>query len=90
MSDQLKALWGRLLGTIPNDQQFDLWAALHTPEIIRQGILKTAQKNLSVGGTMSTDHRIRFAAKVMITASALRKEHAENREKLSQEFWGNR
>src|SRR5713101_1770023 len=34
--------------------------------LIKQGMLKTAQKNLSVGSTMSTDHKVRFASKVMI------------------------
>jgi hypothetical protein len=46
--NNLKALWGRLLGEIPNNQQFDFWTAMHCPQIIKQGMLKTAQKNLSV------------------------------------------
>ena len=88
--NELKALWGQLLGEIPSDQQFDLWFALHSPEVVRRGILKTAQKNLSAGGTMCADHKIRFASKCMITASALQKAHAENRTKLQQEFGGAR
>ena len=48
----LKSLWGKLLGTIPGDAQFDYWGAMHSPETIRHGILKTAQKNLSVGSTI--------------------------------------
>jgi hypothetical protein len=83
---ELKTLWSRTLGEIPNDQQFELWSALHAPEVIRHGVLKTAQKNLSMGGTMSSDHKIRFAAKVMLTATAAHKEHAANRETLRQEF----
>jgi hypothetical protein len=86
--NELKALWGRLLGRIPSDQQFDFWSALHSPEVIRQGILKTTQKNLSVGGTMSEDHKTRFASKVMLTLSAQREENVANSEKLSQEFEG--
>jgi len=85
---ELKALWGRLLGQIPNEQQFDFWSAMHSPEVIKQGILKTAQKNLSIGGTMCDDHRIRFASRVMNTLSARDEEHAANREKLRQEMEG--
>lgn len=84
--NELKTLWGKLLGKIPGDPQFDYWSALHTPEVIKQGILQTAKKNLGVGGTMDDDHRLRFAANVMNTLSARNKEHAANREKLQQEF----
>jgi hypothetical protein len=88
--NDIKTLWGRLLGKIPSDQQFDYWSASHALDIIKQGILKTAQKNLSNGGTMDDDHKIRFASKCMLTLTARDKEHAENREKLRQEFGGNR
>ena len=37
----------------------------HDVETIHRGILKTIQKNLAVNGTMSEDHKIRFASKVM-------------------------
>lgn len=86
--NELKQLWSHVLGDLPSDQQFDLWAALHSVDIVRQGILKTAQKNLSTGGTMSTDHKIRFASKCMLTATALKKAHEENRAKLAREFGG--
>jgi hypothetical protein len=64
---ELKALWGRFLGTIPSDAQFDLWVMLHSIETVHRGILKTIQKNLAVNGMMSDDHKIRFASKVMNT-----------------------
>ena len=51
-------------------------------------ILRAATKNQTMGETMSQDHRIRFACKVMLTASALRKENAEKHERLRQEFEG--
>jgi hypothetical protein len=79
-------LWHQLLGEIPSDQQVDLWSALHTPEVIRRGILKTAQKNMSFGSTMSADHKLRFASKVMITATAQKIEHTANRDKVRREF----
>lgn len=81
---ELKLLWRKLLGQIPSDQQFDFWSAVHSPEIVKQGILKTCRKNLSIGGTMDDDHRIRFASKVMNTLSARKDEHAANRERLRQ------
>jgi hypothetical protein len=86
--NELKALWGKVLGEIPSDQQFEMWYALHTFEVIRRGILKTAQKNLSTGSSMSADHKVRFAAKVMLNATALCKEHAANRARLQSEMEG--
>jgi hypothetical protein len=68
--NELKILWGKLLGTIPGDSQFDFWAAMHSPETIHHGILKTAQKNLSIGSTMSDDHKTRFASRVMLSSTA--------------------
>jgi phytoene/squalene synthetase len=84
--NELKALWGKLLGEIPSEQQWTFWAMSHSVEVIRHGILKTAQKNLSTGGTMSADHKIRFASKVMITATTTRQVNAENRERLNREM----
>ena len=86
--NELKALWGRLLGQIPSDAQFDFWTAMHSPEVIEHSILKTTQKNLSVNGTMSQDHKVRFASKVMLIQSERNMSHAANREKLRQEFEG--
>jgi hypothetical protein len=63
---QLIELWTGLLGTAPADEQFTVWTALHAPEIIRQGILRTAAKDLSLGKTMTLDYKIRFASKVML------------------------
>ena len=85
---ELKTLWGRLLGETPSDQQFEFWSLLHTPEVIKRGILKTAQKNLSTGGMMSADHKLRFAARVMLTQTQRDTEHAANREKLQKEMTG--
>jgi hypothetical protein len=86
--NELKLLWGELLGKIPSDQQWTFWGLMHTPTAIHRAILKTTQKNLSVGGTMSEDHKLRFASKVMLTGSAQRKENAANKERLRQEFEG--
>ena len=83
---ELINLWQRTLGDPPNDRQFEIWAASHTEDIIRRAILKTATKNQTMGGTMSDDHRIRFASKVMITLTTQKTEHAANREKLNAEF----
>ncbi len=85
---QLIDLWERTLGTSPAEEQFVIWSESHTADIVRQAILKTATKNQTMGGTMSKDHKIRSASKVMLTLSAQREEHTANREKLSQEFEG--
>jgi hypothetical protein len=83
---ELINLWKRTLGALPAEQQFVIWTESHPADIVRQAILKTATKNQTMGGTMSEDHRVRFASRVMLTLSAQRKEHAENRKKLADEF----
>jgi len=85
---QLIELWTALLGTPPADEQFTVWAALHTPEVVRQGILKTAAKDLSLGKTMTLDYKIRFASKVMLTHTERNTSNALNRQRLSEEFEG--
>lgn len=85
---ELKTLWGRLLGEVPSDQQWAFWATTHSLDIIRHGILKTAQKSLSMGGTMSDDHKLRFASKVMLTQQARNEENRANRERLATELNG--
>jgi hypothetical protein len=85
---ELKNLWGQFLGGIPCDQQWAFWATIHSPEVIRNGVLQTVKKNLSVGGIMSDDYKLRFASKVMITSESRNEEHAENRERLAAEMEG--
>jgi hypothetical protein len=65
--NELKSLWKQFLGTVPDDGQWNLWTALHTWATIRHGVLKTAEKNMALHGSMSEDHKIRFASKVMNT-----------------------
>lgn len=83
---ELKELWEKMLGKPPADDQFTVWMAMHTLDVVRQAILKTAAKNLSLGRTMSPDYKIRFASKVMLTQTERSTVHAANREKLQQEF----
>jgi hypothetical protein len=85
----LKSLWAKVLGQpVPSEQQFIIWMESHPSDVVRYGILRAATKNQMMGGSMSQDHKIRFASKVMLTLSALRQENAANREKLRQEFEG--
>jgi hypothetical protein len=79
-------LWTKVLSDPPSDEQFALWTALHTPEVVRQGILRTAAKDLSLGKTMSSDYKVRFASKVMLTQTERNAAHATNREKLREEL----
>ena len=83
---ELKNLWTRLLGKIPSDQQWGFWEVSHTPAVIRQGILRATQKNLSIGGTMDDDRKLRFASAVMLDQTRRNEEHAANRERLRQEM----
>jgi hypothetical protein len=85
---ELIQLWGKMLGELPRTEQFTVWAALHTPEVVRQGILRTAAKDLSLGKTMTLDYKIRFASKVMITQTERNTSNAINRQRLSEEFEG--
>lgn len=66
-TDELIKLWTKTLGEPPTSQQFEIWIALHKPEIIERAILKTAMKNIALGGTMSLDHKARFASQVMLS-----------------------
>jgi hypothetical protein len=43
---------------LPDDEQFYLWTNLHTSEVVRQAILKTAGKNLQLGKTMTAEHKV--------------------------------
>jgi hypothetical protein len=83
---ELITLWERTLGTAPPEPQFVIWTESHATDLVRKAILKTATKNQTMGGTMSLDHQVRFASKVMLTLSEQRQEHSENRRRLEQEF----
>lgn len=64
----LKTFWAQCeLGQPPSDGQFIVWLELHKYEVVRQGIARTAMKNLQLRGQMSLDYKIRFASKVMRT-----------------------
>lgn len=83
---QLKELWETMLGTPPADEQFTVWTAMHTPEVVRQAILRTAAKNLSLGKTMTLDYKVRFASKVALTQTERNAANAANRARLDHEF----
>src|ERR1700730_8326438 len=63
---ELIDLWTRTIGNPPSVQQFEIWMATHTPDVIKIGIIKTATKNAMMGGLMSVEHRVKFASKVML------------------------
>jgi hypothetical protein len=69
-------------------EQFGLWSAMHTDSVVRQGILKTARKNIDLGGAMTPEHKVKFASKVMLMATSQNLQNAANRESLRQEFEG--
>ncbi len=85
-SDELKTLWAKTLGELPDDEQFYLWTNLHTAEVVRQAILKTAGKNLQLGKTMAAEYKVRFASKVMSTLTDQNRQNARNREALQAEM----
>jgi len=71
-------LWKRTLGVPPTDAQFAIWEGLHTPEVMKRAILKTAVKNQQLNSTMSLDHRLRFASKVMLALTSQAAERAHS------------
>jgi hypothetical protein len=86
MLTELVTLWERTLGAPPNEQQFAIWTELHSQDTVRRAILKTAIKNQQLNGTMSPDHKFRFASRVMMTLSEQAARNAINRARLRQEF----
>lgn len=86
MNTNLKALWEDTLGESPTKEQFAIWEALYTPEVIKRAILKTAMKNQSLKGQMTLEHRQRFASRVMMTLTEQAAEHAANRALLHDEM----
>ncbi len=86
--EELIQLWTKMLGELPGTTQFEIWMALHTPDVVKLGILRTAAKDLSLGKTMSLDYKIRFASKVMLVQTGRAAEHVANRAKLCAEFGG--
>jgi predicted deacetylase len=85
-SGELNTLWAKTLGELPDEEQFYLWTNLHTSEVVRQAILKTAGKNLQLGKTMTAEHKVRFASKVMLTLTAQNTANARNREALQADM----
>lgn len=85
MLTELITLWERTLGTPPNEQQFAIWAELHSQGTVRRAILKTAIKNQRLNGTMSPDHKFRFASRVMMTLTEQAVTNAANRARLDEE-----
>src|SRR2546421_1103307 len=79
---ELIKLWERLIGTAPSQQQFEIWMAQFDFEITKQGILKTAMKNMSLDGLMTAEHRVQFASKCMIMQAQRDSEHSTNRAAL--------
>ena len=82
----MKELWKQTLGALPSETQWAIWQGLHTPEVIKRAILKTAIKNQQLDGTMSDDYKLRFASKVMNTLTEQSAEHAANRAQLQAEM----
>jgi hypothetical protein len=78
--ENVRELWMKVLGEPPSDQQFGVWLESHGADVVRRGILKAATKNLQMGGTMSQDHAIRFASKVMLTTQAAQRYVAHQNE----------
>lgn len=85
---ELINLWTTMLGTPPAEEQLTVWTALHTPEVVRQAILKTAAKDLSLGKKMTLDYKIRFASKVMLVRTERNASNSLNRRRLSEDFEG--
>jgi hypothetical protein len=63
----LEALWRELIPSFcPSSEQFKLWLIRFGFETASYGVTETAAKRLRMGTTMSADHMLRFASRVMI------------------------
>ena len=74
---ELKKQWERLLSIepLPEDDQFDIWLALHDAPTVAKAITQLAIKYKKLGGAMERDYVIRFASAVM---SRLSREHQQS------------
>ena len=63
--NELRTLWDRLLGNPPDLVQFEVWRLAHSFEVVQHGIIKVAEKNLSMQRLMEPDHRLRYCSSVM-------------------------
>jgi len=86
---QLIQLWKSTMGNPPSPEQFAIWGALHSPEVIRKAIVKTAVRSQTMNGRMEQDHRLRFASKVMMSLTEQYSQNAQNQDRLRQEFTPN-
>jgi hypothetical protein len=43
---ELMDIWERKLGSTPSAAQFEIWACLHSPQVIKDAILATARGTL--------------------------------------------
>jgi hypothetical protein len=84
----MQELWRSTLGEPPMLEQFGVWAAMHTEDVVRLAILRTARKNISLNGTMSLEYKMRFASKVALVQSQRNAEHALNKARLQAEMSG--
>jgi hypothetical protein len=58
-------LWQRLMdGNTPLESQFLFWLSIHTPEVLREAIIRTATKNAKMDGKMDLNYRLRFCSRV--------------------------
>jgi len=64
-TNELRTLWDRLLGNLPDLVQFEVWRLVHSFEVVQHGIIKTAEKNMALHRQMDADHRLRYCSSVM-------------------------
>jgi len=63
--------WGSLIPHyLPAPKQFDLWLGRHDYTTVLHAITQTAKKAIKLNGTMTPEHMVRFASKVMNTTAA--------------------
>jgi hypothetical protein len=79
--ETLMGIWERTLDNTPPREQFELWAVDNSHQVIKEGIVATAKKNLKNlrdGGAMSQDYRLKFASDVMNVRTARNNKYAAN------------
>ena len=63
-------LWtSTIKGPLPTREQFSLWMALHSDDVVFHGIATTAKKFIQENGRMDLSYLTKYASRVMINKS---------------------
>jgi hypothetical protein len=70
-------IWSRTIGDTPIRQQFEFWALNNSLQVIKEGVVATAKRNLI--SPMSQTDRVRYCSGVIGIRTAREAAYARNR-----------